>query len=78
MSNLNFGLNIDGTVVQQGNTSHMLFSFDYIIAYVSKFFMLKKGDLIYTGTPEGVGPVHIGNRLEAYLENIKMMDFEVK
>lgn len=78
LSNLNFSLKKDGTDVQVGNTSLMLFSFDYIISYVSKFFMLKKGDIIFSGTPEGVGPVQMGNRLEAFIEDKKMLDFEVK
>ncbi|UXX78159.1 fumarylacetoacetate hydrolase family protein [Reichenbachiella carrageenanivorans] len=78
LSNLNFGLKKDGQDVQVGNTSMMLFSFDYIVSYVSKFFMLKKGDIIFTGTPEGVGPIQIGNRLEAFIEDKKMMDFEIK
>ena len=78
LSNLNFSLKKDGEDVQVGNTSMMLFSIDYIISYVSKFFMLKKGDIIFTGTPEGVGPVEIGQRLEAFIEDKKMMDFEIK
>ncbi|WP_420581293.1 fumarylacetoacetate hydrolase family protein [Reichenbachiella sp.] len=78
LSNLNFSLKKDGKDVQVGNTSMMLFSIDYIIAYVSKFFMLKKGDIIFTGTPAGVGPVEIGQRLEAFIEDKKMMDFEIK
>ncbi|MDW3210942.1 MAG: fumarylacetoacetate hydrolase family protein [Reichenbachiella sp.] len=78
LSNLNFSLKKDGEDVQVGNTSMMLFSIDYIIAYVSKFFMLKKGDIIFTGTPEGVGSVKIGQRLEAFIEGEKMMDFEIK
>lgn len=78
LSNLNFSLKKDGEDVQVGNTSLMLFNIDYLISYVSKFFMLKKGDIIFTGTPEGVGPVAIGQRLEAFIEGEKMMDFEVK
>ncbi len=78
LSNLNFSLKKDGLDVQVGNTSMMLFKIDYIIAYVSKFFMLKKGDIIFTGTPEGVGPVQIGQRLEAFIKGKKMMDFEIK
>lgn len=78
LTNLNFSLKKDGEDVQVGNTSMMLFSIDYIISYVSKFFMLKKGDIIFTGTPEGVGPVQIGQRLEAFIEGKKMMDFEIK
>ncbi len=56
----------------------MIFSFDKIISYVTKFFTLKIGDLIYTGTPAGVGPVHIGDRLEAYMNDRLMLDFEIK
>ncbi|MEO9964521.1 MAG: fumarylacetoacetate hydrolase family protein [Reichenbachiella sp.] len=78
LSNLNFSLKKDGQEVQLGNTSFMLFNFDYLVSYVSRFFMLKKGDIIFSGTPEGVGPVKIGNRLEAFIEDKKMMDFEVK
>lgn len=73
-----FHLNINDKMVQQGNTKDMLFSIDQIIAYVSKFFTLKIGDLIYTGTPVGVGPVHIGDRLTGYLEDKKLLDFQVK
>ena len=56
----------------------MLFGFDYMIAYLSKFFTLKTGDLLFTGTPKGVGPVVIGNTLAAYIENEKLLEFEVK
>ena len=76
--NINFHLNINGNTIQKGNTKDLLFSFDTIIEYVSKFFTLKTGDLIYTGTPEGVGAVSIGDRLEAYIENQKLLDFEIK
>lgn len=76
--NLNFGLEIDGAVRQRGNTSKMLFSFNEIICYISRFFTLKKGDIIFTGTPEGVGPVNIGNRLRAFIEDQTLLDFEVK
>ena len=76
--NINFHLTINGNKVQKGNTKDLLFSFDTIISYISKYFMLKTGDLIYTGTPEGVGPVKIGDRLEAYIENEKLLDFEIK
>lgn len=65
-------------MVQKGNTKDLLFSFDTVIAYVSKFFTLKTGDLIYTGTPEGVGPVTIGDRLEASIENKSLLNFEIK
>lgn len=78
LQNIQFKLEVDGKLKQQGNTSLMIFSVDYIISYLSRFFTLKTGDLIFTGTPKGVGPVTIGNRLTAYLEDEKMLDFEVK
>jgi len=78
INSLNFHLDINGNTAQKGNTRDMIFSFSKIIAYVSKFMTLKTGDLIFTGTPAGVGPVQIGDRLEAYLEGEKLMDFFVK
>jgi 2-keto-4-pentenoate hydratase/2-oxohepta-3-ene-1,7-dioic acid hydratase in catechol pathway len=78
LHDLNFSLQINGETRQQGNTSLMLFSFDYIISYVSRFFTLKKGDIIFTGTPKGVGPVKTGDKLTAFIETEKMLEFEVK
>jgi acylpyruvate hydrolase len=78
LNNLNFSLNVNGETKQQGNTNMMLFSFNLMISYLSRFFTLKKGDLIFTGTPAGVGPVKIGDRLEGFIEDKKMLDFEVK
>ena len=78
VQNLNFHLNIDGTQVQQGNTKDMIFKIDDLIAYVSQFYTLKIGDLLYTGTPVGVGPVSIGQHLEGYLEGEKLLDFYVR
>ncbi|HWZ02360.1 MAG TPA: fumarylacetoacetate hydrolase family protein, partial [Mucilaginibacter sp.] len=78
LKNLNFRLDVNGQTRQQGNTSYMLFSFEYIIAFVSKYITLKKGDLIFTGTPAGVAKVNIGDQLEGYLEDEKMLDFYVK
>jgi 2-keto-4-pentenoate hydratase/2-oxohepta-3-ene-1,7-dioic acid hydratase in catechol pathway len=75
---INFHLTVDGVVKQRGNTSLMLFSFDYIIAYLSRFFTLRTGDLIFTGTPKGVSPVKVGNVLSAFIENEKLLEFEVK
>lgn len=75
---INFSLNLNGSTVQKGNTDNMLFNFGKIIAYASQFFTLQVGDLIYTGTPEGVGPVKIGDRLEGFLEGDKVFDFEIK
>ncbi|NOY95983.1 MAG: fumarylacetoacetate hydrolase family protein [Chlorobi bacterium] len=73
-----FSLDINGKTVQKGNSSLMIFSIDTIIEYVSRFFTLKMGDLIYTGTPAGVGPVKIGDCLEGYLEGHKLLDFMIK
>ena len=78
IKSINFKLEVDGLVKQQGNTSLMLFSFDYIVSYLSKFFTLRTGDLIFTGTPKGVGPVQVGNKLSAFIENEKLLEFEVK
>ncbi|SIS75711.1 fumarylacetoacetate hydrolase family protein [Belliella pelovolcani] len=77
-NDINFHLLINGEQRQKGNTSMMLFDFGVIIEYVSQFFTLKKGDLIFTGTPAGVGKVNIGDRLEAFIEDQKLLDFEVK
>ncbi|MDO4181338.1 MAG: fumarylacetoacetate hydrolase family protein [Bacteroidales bacterium] len=75
---LSFRLDIDGQTVQSGSTADMIFRVDEIIAYVSRFYTLKIGDLLYTGTPVGVGPVSIGQHLEGYLENEKLLDFYVR
>jgi acylpyruvate hydrolase len=78
LHNLNFKLDVNGQTRQAGNTSNMLFSFEYIIAFVSRYITLKKGDLIFTGTPQGVAKVNVGDRLQGYLEDHKLMDFYVK
>lgn len=78
LTDINFSLNQNNTQKQQGNTSLMLFDFGDIIAYVSQFFTLKKGDIIFTGTPAGVGPVVIGDKLTAYIEDEKMLEVEIK
>lgn len=75
---LHFHLDINGNTVQEGCTSDMLFKVDSIIAYISKFFTLKTGDLLYTGTPVGVGPVHIDDHLTGYLEDRKVLEFNCK
>lgn len=75
---LNFHLKIDGREVQRGNTFDMLFQIDDIIAYVSQFVTLKIGDLLFTGTPAGVGPVSSGQHLEGYLEHEKLLDFYIR
>jgi len=73
-----FRLVKNGEVVQQGNSGDMLFSVNRIISYVSQYVTLKIGDLIYTGTPAGVGSVAIGDRLQGYIADTLMFDFEVK
>ena len=78
VQNLNFHLTIDGNKVQEGNTGDMLFKIDDLIAYISQFYTLKIGDLLYTGTPVGVGPVSINLHLEGYLEGEKLLDFYVR
>ena len=78
LDDLNFKLDVNGENRQTGTTKDLLFSFEFIIAFVSKYITLKKGDLIYTGTPAGVGKVNIGDRLEGYLEGQKLLDFQVK
>jgi len=78
LNNIAFGLQKNGTWVQQGNAADMIFSFEKIIAFVSTYFTLKVGDLIYTGTPAGVGPVKIGDVLEGFLEGKSALKFEVK
>lgn len=78
LNNLNFSLTQNGEEKQNGNTSLMLYSIDQMLAYVSQFFTLKKGDIIFTGTPKGVGPIAIGDVLEAYIEDKKMLSVEIK
>ncbi|HNW50956.1 MAG TPA: fumarylacetoacetate hydrolase family protein [Prolixibacteraceae bacterium] len=73
-----FHLDINGETRQLGNSGQMIFGFDELIVHISKYFSLKTGDLIYTGTPAGVGPVKIGDRLQAYIGNQKLMDFMIK
>jgi acylpyruvate hydrolase len=76
--NINFSMNLNGVEVQKGNTADVIFSFEKIISYASQFFTLQQGDLIFTGTPAGVGPVKQGDRLEGFLEGEKVFDFEIK
>ncbi len=78
LQNLKFHLDIDGRTVQSGNTADMVFKIDEVIAYVSRFFTLKIGDLLYTGTPVGVGPVHVDEHLQGYLEDEKLLDFYIR
>lgn len=78
LSKLEFSLHQNGKVKQQGDTSLMLFSFDYMVSYLSKFFLLKKGDIIFTGTPKGVGSVAIGDTLECFIGTEKMLYVDIK
>lgn len=75
---IHFHLDINGHKVQEGCSSDMLFKVDELIAYISKYFTLKTGDLIYTGTPAGVGPVNINDHLEGYIEDYKVLEFNCK
>jgi len=78
LRNISFSLRVNGEERQRGNSGMMIHSFDQIVSYISRFILLKKGDLIFTGTPEGVGPVQIGDRLEGYLEDEKVLDMAVR
>jgi len=78
VQNIEFHLEINGKTVQQGNSKDMIFPIDELIAYTSKFFTLKIGDILFTGTPVGVGKVQVGDRLEGYIFNQKMFDFKIK
>jgi 2-keto-4-pentenoate hydratase/2-oxohepta-3-ene-1,7-dioic acid hydratase in catechol pathway len=75
---LNFSLKKNGELVQQGNSSDMIFSIDRIIAHVSQFITLKMGDIIFTGTPAGVGPVQIGDKLEGFIEDKKVLSCNIR
>ena len=78
IQNINFHLDINESTVQQGNTKDMIYSVDRIISYISRFFTLKIGDLIFTGTPAGIGAVNINDHLQGYIEDRKLLDFRVK
>lgn len=78
IANLNFRLEINDKVVQKSNTSDMIFGFNEIVEYVSRFFTLKTGDLIFTGTPPGVGQLHKNDNLVAYLGDEPLLDFLIK
>ena len=78
INNIDFSLTINDEVVQSANSSQMLFPVDEVIAYVSRFCTLKTGDLIFTGTPAGAGPVQIGTHLKGYIGEDKVLDFHVR
>ncbi|MGG7661145.1 fumarylacetoacetate hydrolase family protein [Dyadobacter sp. BHUBP1] len=78
VQDINFSLDVNGEMRQNGNSSMMIYRINYLISFVSKYFMLKTGDLIFTGTPKGVGPVKIGDKLTASIEGKKMLELFVK
>ena len=78
LQNLDFSLELNNETRQNGNTKMMLFKMDYIVSFVSKYFTLKIGDLIFTGTPKGVGPIKVGDVLVCYIENRKMLEVKIK
>lgn len=78
IQSLDFHLDINGNTVQHGNTADMLYKIDEIISYISQYYTLKTGDILYTGTPVGVGPVKIDDRLDGYIEGQKVLELKVK
>ncbi len=78
LQNLNFHLKKNGNIVQRGNINEMIFNIDQIISFISKYFTLKIGDLIFTGTPSGVSNVKTGDLLEGYIEKIKVLEIKIK
>lgn len=78
MQDIHFHMNLNGERRQEGHTANMIHTIDHIIAYASKFFTLKTGDLIFTGTPEGVGEVKEGDTIEAYIGEDKLLDLRIK
>ena len=78
LKNIDFELQINGNTKQKGNSRDMIHDFNKLISYVSQFITLKKGDLIFTGTPDGVGEIKLEDRLEGYLEGRKMLNFEIR
>ena len=78
INTLPFHLDINGHTVQEGCTADMLYTIDSLVAYISQYFTLKTGDILFTGTPVGVGPVHIDDHLEGYLADRKVLEFTCK
>lgn len=78
LSDLSFSLYLNGNNVQQGNTSNMIWNIDEIISFVSRYFTLKTGDLIFTGTPHGVGKISVGDHIEGFIGDEMMLDFDVR
>lgn len=78
LDNLNFSLVKNGNIQQKGNTSEMIFSFDYLISYISQYFTLKMGDIIFTGTPSGVSKLNENDFLEGFIENEKFFEIKIR
>jgi 2-keto-4-pentenoate hydratase/2-oxohepta-3-ene-1,7-dioic acid hydratase in catechol pathway len=78
LENINFSLNLNNSLMQKGNSKNMIFSFDQIISYISKYYTLRAGDLIYTGTPSGVGKVEIGDSLSCFINGREMLKVNIK
>jgi len=78
LQNVRFRCDINGETRQEGHTADMIFSVSYLISYITQFITLKKGDLIFTGTPKGVGPLQVDDHIEGYLAGEKMMDFHIR
>lgn len=76
--NICFGMKLNGQWVQQGNSADMIFNFEKIVSYISQYVTLKEGDCIFTGTPQGVGEVHVGDKLALFLENEQVLELEVR
>lgn len=78
MSEISFTMTQNGSIVQKGSSQDLIFSFDYLVSYISQYFTLQKGDLIYTGTPAGVGQIAIGDVYKGYLEDKQLLSCEIK
>ncbi|WP_017259372.1 fumarylacetoacetate hydrolase family protein [Pedobacter arcticus] len=78
LNNIEFSLLVNDELKQSGNTADMIHNFDKIISYASQYFTLKKGDLIFTGTPAGVSKINIGDKLKGYLQHTELLNFEIK
>jgi 2-keto-4-pentenoate hydratase/2-oxohepta-3-ene-1,7-dioic acid hydratase in catechol pathway len=76
--NINFGLKKNGEQVQEGNSKDLIFDFDYLVSYISNFFSINIGDLVFTGTPKGVGEIVVGDEIEASMENETLLTLDVK
>ena len=78
LEDINFSLNLNNSLMQKGNSKNMIFTFDQIISYISKYYTLRAGDLIYTGTPSGVGKVEIGDSLSCFINGREMLKVKIK